>query len=100
MRGPGPRGGDWADNDLDILAKRHEEAHQPLERELPKVALEHFGDVGLLDAETPCRGGLSELLLLHHSRDLADELGLKGELVGDGTIAERETARANITFDT
>ena len=40
-------------DDFHVLPQRDEKAQQPLHRKLPEVAMQHFRDIGLLDAEEP-----------------------------------------------
>src|SRR6516164_9874435 len=45
-----------AHDDFNILIEFHQEAQQPFNRELPELTAQHFGYVGLANAEQ--RGGL------------------------------------------
>ena len=47
-------------DDFDILPKGDEKAKQPLDRELPEIAAQHFGNVRLLDAKQLRRVDLFE----------------------------------------
>jgi CHASE1-domain containing sensor protein len=71
-------------HDLDVLAERHQEAHEPLDGKLPEIAAQHFGNVRLPDAEKFRRFDLFQAALLHQSVDPEDKLGLDQMLLGLG----------------
>src|ERR1051326_7865233 len=89
-------------DDFDILIQRDQEPKQALDRELPEVAAQHFGDVGLRDAEHFTSLNLFQAPLLHDAVDLEHELRLDQVLLGVGhaDVLEHVTAADFISLFT
>src|SRR5580765_3388012 len=69
-------------DDFDVLPKGDEKTKQPLNRELPEIAAQHFRNVRLLDAKQLCRVDLLQTTRLHEAANLVDELGLDEVFLG------------------
>src|SRR4051794_17505487 len=63
-------------HDLNILTEGDQEAEQPFDGELPKIAAQHVGNVWLRHAEQLCGRDLLEPPGLHEAADLGDKLSL------------------------
>jgi hypothetical protein len=66
----------FLDYDFHILVESDEEAQQALHGKLPELAAQHFGDVGLFDAEEIGGFGLLQAAFFHEAVDLEHELRL------------------------
>ena len=69
-------------DDFNVIIESHEEPQQALDRELPELAAEHLGDIGLGHAEQLARFDLLQAAILENSVDFVDELRLDQVLFG------------------
>jgi len=76
------------------VAEDHEEAEKALNGELAELAAEHFGDVGLLDAEQSGGLRLFQATAFQDCMDLVDELRLDQVFfgIGDAEVFENVSA--------
>jgi hypothetical protein len=69
-------------DDLDILIERHQEAQKALNRELPELAAQHLGNVGLSDGEKSGSLNLFQAAIFHDCVDFENQLRLHQVLFG------------------
>ena len=71
-------------DDVDVLIEGDEEAQKALHGELAEFAAQHFGDIGLADAEQGGGFDLFQAALFHDRIDLEDQLRLDEVFLGVG----------------
>jgi hypothetical protein len=86
--------------DFHILVERHKEPQQTLNRKLPKLAAQHLGNVGLLDAEEIGGFGLLKAAPFHDRVDFVDQLRFDQMLLGiwDAKILKHVSASDFVAF--